>query len=453
MLISLVLIIINSLIVISVYFIKPKNFFLYWVSLTPYIQPILYIFFKPALTPFLEKFQPFLIHQLEPILLFMLLIVFRINKRFVKLNIILLPIFLLLLFISIQNFVVGLDVIPLIKNYLSVFWILAPFTLIISDRKVRPDRNTLIKFIVYFVYIQFFFCILNVLGFRIYDSAIKGGFEESLICGTFTRYNTMAEYLAIFFVFLSYEYWEYKRLNQKKYYVLGLLMGGMIFLSGSRMSLILYVLTVLFCIAIYKSKKIILLFLFAFSSLFTVFIIGNDHFSGQKADGGSGVERNLIGIIDLANSEDMTEGNTMSLSAYLLLEKMESPIIGNGRAYRKDSFYGTREDDVWDEGAYRVDATMAFMFVEYGIIGLLLFFFLFFSIFKGCYFYSEEHNKIFYWGVSLYFLLYSITDPGFWHYSIFSFFIIYVFSMNNKKQKGNPHLMTDRMAIEIKDSL
>lgn len=112
------------------------------------------------------------------------------------------------------------------------------------------------------------------------------------------------------------------------------------------------------------------------------------------------------------------------------------PILGNGRSYRKDYYYGKPTEAYNNEGSFKVDARLAFMFVEYGIIGLSLFFFLFFSIFKGCFMYIEEHKKVIYVGAMIYFLLNSITDSGFWDYIIFSSVLIYVFSINNNKNVG-----------------
>lgn len=119
--------------------------------------------------------------------------------------------------------------------------------------------------------------------------------------------------------------------------------------------------------------------------LFSTFVIGNDSFYGQNADEEAGFMRNLIGIVDLVNSEDLSQGSTLAL------------------------------------------------------LGLSLFFLLFISMFKGCYLYSEEHDKSLYMGIGIFFLLFSLTDGGFWDFFFFSFVFIYTFSIkSNKAQTRMP---------------
>ena len=203
-------------------------------------------------------------------------------------------------------------------------------------------------------------------------------------------------------------------------------------LSGSRMTLVLFVFTALYLFYVYNSKKVIIVSFLTIISLFGMYIIGNDSFLGQQADDGTGLERNLIGIIDLANSDDLSQGSTLALSVYLLIDKFNSPMLGNGKSARPINYYGHYTDTI-NETVYKTDARLAFMFVEYGVVGLSLFFFLFASMFKSCYLYSEEHCKYFYWGASIYFLLFSLTDNGFWDYIIFSTLFIYVFSIKYKR--------------------
>ena len=210
------------------------------------------------------------------------------------------------------------------------------------------------------------------------------------------------------------------------------IIGLIILMSGSRMSLFLFAFTSFYFFSVfYQNKKIV--FTIVLTSIFLSFyyLKGNESFSGQNADEGTGLERNVIGVVDLANSEDLSEGSTLSMSAKVLFLYFNSPYMGNGQLYREGCYYGDPTDpkDTYNNAdIYKTDARLAFMFVEYGIIGLCIFFYLFFSMFKGCYLYSEEHRKALYLGTGLFFLLFSITDNGFWDYLIFSSIFIYVFS-------------------------
>jgi hypothetical protein len=159
--------------------------------------------------------------------------------------------------------------------------------------------------------------------------------------------------------------------------------------------------------------------------------MGNDSFFGQGGNEGTGLERNVIGIVNVSNSDDLSEGSTLEMSAYILFSHYNSPLVGNGKGYRPEYYYGDPTDTYKNEFIYRTDARLAFMLVDYGIIGLLLFFYLYATLFKGCYLYGEEKTKYLYVGAFVYFFLYSLTDNGFWDYVIFSVIFVYAFSLKN----------------------
>lgn len=435
---GVVLLIIIILVGLTIYFVKPKLFFIYWLSIQPVFIPFFYILFKSSFTPFQDKLYPVYTGFAELFsYLILILSFFSIlkTKRVIrKVGVIIIPVVLLLLFLIIQNITVGFHINALSLNVRKVLWSVAPFLLLISNEKVRPKRATFVNYIYFFVSLQLFFCCLNLFGFRIYDILIES-YAASLVCGTFAGFNVMANHLAIFFFILTYEYLECKGIKRRQYYLMAYLIGLMIAMSGSRMCLLLFTFTIFYFIFNYKSKKYFLAVLFISACFIGVYIIGNKSYIGERADDGTGFERNLIGIIDLANSDDLSEGSTLSMSAYLLLFEFNSPLFGNGEAFRSSYFYGDPDiTEYKNENVYQVDARLAFMLVEYGILGLSLFFYLYGSIFKGCHLYSEEHRKSLYWGAGLYFLFFSFTDPGFWDLLMFSVLPIYVFSIKKKNK-------------------
>lgn len=429
---SIILLVIIILGGVIIYFIRPQKFFLYWLGIQPYIIPVSYMLFKTSFTPFIDKLYPTYCNFPEFFSYLILLMIipscikYKQNVR--NLLTILIPIVLLIAFLVIQNNFVGLHLGALSFSIKKVLWSVAPVVLLILNEKVRPNRNSLINFVICFVFVQVFFCFLNLLGLRIYEVA-NANFDDLLICGTFSRYNHMANFLVVFFIIISYEYLEYNGLKQTKFFFLTFLIGLLIIMSGSRMALLLFVFTGLFFVCVYQSKKKKVLTFLALGLFVIFYLIGNKNYSGEEANDGTGFERNLIGIIDLANSDDLSEGSTLAMSAYILLVHSNSPLIGNGRAYRGDYFYGHPDDTYNNENIFLVDARLAFMFVEYGIIGLSLFLYLYASLFKGCYLYSEEHNKYLYWMAGIFFTLFSLTDPGFWDLLMFSIIPIYVFSV------------------------
>ena len=420
---------------VAIYFLKPRYFFLYWLAIQPYVLPVFFILFTNSMLPIEDNYIPKLYFGNQNIMSELMLLLFCIS--YVKENNskllrgIFLPFLLLVSFLFIQNYNVGFRVGTLYANIITVLWIIAPFILLLIDKNIRPKRENLIKFIYCFVYIQLLFCVLNLVGFRIYGE-VTGIFDDSLICGTFTRYNHMANYLAAFFLILSHEYFKNQGVSGKKYYLTALLIGLLIIMSGSRMTFLLYMFTAIYFFCVYHGKIITILLSIVIVMLFSTFVMGNNLFYGQNADEESGFMRNVVGLVNLANSEDLSQGSTLGLSLYLLVSKFDSPLMGNGRAFRKDFFYGY-PTDIPNEGVYMTDARLAYMLVEYGILGLSLFFLLFISMLKVCYLYSYEHDKSLYVGIGIYFLLFSLTDGGFWDFFFFSFVFIYTFSIKNNK--------------------
>lgn len=412
-----------------IYIKKPKSFFFYWLGIQPYLLPVFFILLKPLFSPVEEKFLP--LYFSYPIALSNLLFILGVIKvlqkrRSISLRVIGVPLFMLMFYMLVQNLYVGFNWGALYTNYRELLVILAPFLLLYCDERVRPNRTGFVKYICIFVGIQGIFCFFNVLGFRIYGE-FSGIFDDSLICGTFARYNHMSNYLAAFFYVLSYEYHEYKGIRRSVYYFLALLIGIIVLMSGSRMTLILYSFTFLYFLCVYYGKKV-----FFLTSIVLVFIVGryvmgNNRFYGQSSDEGTGFERNLIGIVNYANSDDLSEGSTLALSASLLINKFNSPLVGNGQSYRNSNFYG-HNTDLINEFEYKTDARLAFMLVDYGIIGFFLFLFLYIGIYRGLSKYSSETNMYLYYGSFSFFLLFSLTDNGFWDYILFSVLLIYAFS-------------------------
>ena len=422
-------IIINTLLVIialAIYIKRPKMFFLYWISIYPFVLPIVYLFLNPFLTPIEETFEPVLITYPGVILFLMFFLAFP-KLGCPKLWVIMLPLSFLILFVSLKNIIIGLDIHALYDNVRDIIWIVAPSFLLITNKKVRPNRNSFIHYIFLFVLIQSIFCLLNLCGIKIYGNS-SVDWEENLICGTFMRYNHMANYLSIYYLILMYEYMEHKRIERKIFLIMAVVIGTIILLSGSRMTLLLFSFVSIFFVLIYKSWKYSIASLFAIASFVGIYIIGNDSFDGQKADGGTGFERNAIGIINLVNSDDISKGSTIDMSATVLYEYFKSPLTGNGKSYRKEYYYGKPDDTYHNEFIFKTDARLAFMFVEFGLFGIVLYTLLFISLFKSGHLYGEEHKKSFYWGLGIYFLLFSVTDPGFWEKVIFSIVFVYVFS-------------------------
>lgn len=397
-----------------VYFVKPKWLFLYWLSMQPFILAVYFFFFPAQAGPDL-LLHPIYFGYTKPLsyLVVFICILSLVKKKKELLHItVVIPIVLLSLFMVFQFVYKNSTVSGLYGNIKDVIFCSAPCLLLILCPKVRPNRNSVITFICFFVIVQLVFCIMNSFGFRIYSAAFDySDFSNNLISGTFARYNHMTNYLSSFFLVLLYAYFEDRSINKLLFIITSLIIGTIILFSGSRMSIVLFVFLSLFYVFYHNRKHIVKLSLVVLL-LIVIFplLANNDLFYGQKEDSGTGFERNVLGITNIINSSDLSEGSTIAYSLYLFNYKSTDILFGNGVSYSNHKYY---EDNVFtDVGAYKSDARYAFMIVEYGIIGFMLYMMLFYLMFKQLVIRFHKKQLLLY--VCLcYYLLFGVTDEGF----------------------------------------
>lgn len=421
---------------LSLFFWKPKIVFLYWLLIMPVFLPI-YFFFYPVYDA--TTFYDLYFNYKTP-LAYLAITIFCLTILEKKLYLkdikgIVIPMICLFMFLVLQNFLRGFHVKGLFWNIRAVVFFVAPLFALLINKKVRPEFHDLKLTMVFIIVLQLLFSVLNLLGYHIYPS-YEDDFSDHLISGTFARYNHMTNYICTMYMFISLEYFNEKSISRFFFVLLTIISGLLILFSGSRMCLILFVLIFgYFTFKIMKRKKIFLMIFLGGVLAFISLIIGNNTFAGQNADEGTGFERNLIGIINLANSTDLSEGSTLGGSFYLFLYKSDHLLLGNGMAYRMSNYY--LESDTVYESVFLTDARLAFMIVEYGIIGLALFAFLIISMMVfGSKVHTPPYRNLL-WLPLTYYFLFSITDEGVFDIVLFSMLFIYLFSIKKGNNKIN----------------
>ena len=434
MVMNFIVFLLLDLVGLMIYFRNPKRFFFYCISVQPYVMPFICL----PLQYWLDSDTIISINVGYSRALCMLMLMITIvsisqKKECLKgFKFLFVSCFLLISFFILKNLSVGFHFGALSMNIKEALYMLAPFILLAIDKRVVPDRKSFVVYIEWFVWIQVFFCFLNLFGFRLYGNIHDDSFDDSLICGTFTRYNHMANYLATFFFVLSNEYYKYKRISIKKYYILSSLIGLLIVFSGSRMTFVLYAFSIFYYVIIYYRKSIIgvlcvIVVLIASWKL----IAGNQDYYGMNQNDGEGLERTISGIVNVANSDDLSQGSTIALSVLLLESFFDSPLTGNGMSKRGSDFYYFSENA--SEKNFPTDARLVYMLVEHGIIGVLLYAFFFLSILKYTKFMGQEHERSFFLGALLFFVLFTITDDGIFDRIQLLIFVTYSFSYINNR--------------------
>ena len=100
-----------------------------------------------------------------------------------------------------------------------------------------------------------------------------------------------------------------------------------------------------------------------------------------------------------------------------------SPLWGNGLSWKGEYAYG----DI--DGNYKADARLAFVLVEFGIIGLLLFLFYFVKIFNATKRIVPITMKKSLLLVFVYFSIFTFTESGFFDLHCIPYLFIYYFSV------------------------
>ncbi len=150
----------------------------------------------------------------------------------------------------------------------------------------------------------------------------------------------------------------------------------------------------------------------------------------------SGIDRQLNGLASFVQSDTDDDHSTVALSTYLLNNYFDrSPLLGSGLSYKGEFAYGN-----WGNCTltlFRADARIAYMIVEYGIIGFLLYFTVFISIFihLSKKIAKEDGVKLLFCFV--YYILLTITEPGFFDRLCFPLLFVYVFCVLSPKHKSS----------------
>lgn len=411
-----------------VYIRIPKLFFVYWLSVPAFVVPLFFILFNPSYVgkQTIETFYMGFRAPLVYLLIFITIVEYLKTRRLRQKGYIL-PFFVLTFFLIAQNVLKGFNAEALLVNVREVLFLMMPTIALSISPRLRPKRKELINFLFLFIAIEAFFCILNSVGFRLYSKYSSGGsFADVFLCGTFLRYNHLTNYLTTFYLFLSTAYFTNRSIPRSGYIIVTIIVGFIIIMSGARISVILFFLTIGLFFLLYRSKYVVLLVIIAIVFAYAAPIMLSKFDVGTpNADQATGFERNITGLMDLFKSKNVDE-NTLTLSAFLLLTKFGDPLMGNGYAYRNTNQYEISGNI--DEITLQTDSRVAFMMVDYGIVGCLCFAFFFYGIIKcNRNRYGNKSRRL--WTILiLYYIAFTITETGIFDLVPFSMLSIYCFS-------------------------
>lgn len=432
------------------YFKRPNILCLYWLSLQPIVMPLFVLLFARDLDT--ESFEKlYFSYPVGVNYLFILILLKKLTQKkfpgFIVKSI-LLPIALIVVFLIVQGIFTHFSLSSIIRNSLLSFNTVCPLLLLIIEKRLRPNSIALKKFVIFVVGLQVLFCILNIFGVTAYPLLNQEeSFANHLISGTFGRYNHMTNYLTTLYLFITYDYYEKKGISNFYFILLSVVIGVIVLFSGARMSLVLFLFTLFVFFFIYKRHHVWKLLI-----LFVVFFVGwrlimsSEVKSNKEADEGTGVERNIAGLSSFMQKDLDDDDSTVSLSFYLLAFYFNNPVIGNGYAYMGEDAYVLNISI--NQSAFLADARIAYMIVEYGILGVFLFFILYLGIYKSLVNNSTTGNKCFYKIAYTYFFICTLTEGGFFDIGIFSMLYIYGF-----QHQVQPQSNVEKIDDEVNSSI
>lgn len=439
-----------------IYLRKPQFVFLFWLSFTPFAI----LLFSWGLNIYarddLASLQFYITGLTRNYFGLLIIIALCKRKKIPNITNLVALFFTLSIFFALHSYMNVFNKNIISANISEISALILPLLFLMIDKEAIPSQKNLLTYIFILLGIEALAAYLNTHGIYFYKASYISAYsaslqnsydyEKSLVSGTFPRYNMLGNYISTIFVFFTLEFLSKKKKNTKAFIFGSLIMLSIIALSGAKMSLFLAVLILSISLIIYGKKNIGLSFLFFIGiALCFNFLLQYHYNMEQQSDRFAGLFRQIEGFASLAQKSH--DGSTASISTYLLSKYFfHNPFLGNGLAANGEYAYGFFAYVGLTE--FKADARIAFILVEYGIIGFLLYALLLKNIYnilsknliKGA------HIKLII--CFIYFSILTITEPGFFDRVCFPMVYIYVFAFL-KKENNTPKINSINQNTDI----
>lgn len=397
-----------------IYFSKPKMLFIYWMFVQPVVVPlVLYVFPINIFDIFFNIYDQ-TYRALALLFLVVLIAEYLKGHKWRCQGLVLFAALLVFYLVLIQYPNVNFN------NMTMIFYYIAPCMLFSMNRNLCPDKDMVLKAIVVLIILQGVFCLLNITGFTVYPVSRQIG-DSKYLQGTFPRYNHMTNVLTTIFAILAFEL--FGRNKQKNIIrMMTVVVGLIVIFSGAKMSVAQYFYILIVCVLLYARKYFVQTLL---SVLFFILIVPTIFTSLKKVDS-DGLNRIVDGFTEIADSKNKGDVSTVALTTYLLTRKFDNPIFGNAYEGKNEMAYSYSNCTLT---VFKSDARIAFIIVDYGLIGLLLYIMFFKKSYDFCIqgVSQADKRKIMFLFLSL--VLQTITDKGLFDPTIFPYLFIYPYCL------------------------
>lgn len=402
-----------------IYVFRPKWFFLYSFSIEPLIFPLFANLEGVLDADLFQELQ--LCTDRIMLYLFTILISFEyfIKRRRVRgIRRITIIGGILITYIVVQNILIHFDGSVLYGPIRYIIILPLVVVLMLQNKNTIPPYKDSFVLLLIIVGLQAVWAVLELNGiypFLIFYTGFGAAFSESLISGTFIRFNNMTNFLTTVYLCFSFDYFLNKKITPIVFYLFSFIILCLILVSGAKMSIALFVFVwSVNIVCNWKQNKLIgigsVLFVLL---LFSVIDILSYAYPG--------IDRAMMGFNNIFEGSE--KGNTSSLSAYLYDNYFyRSPIIGNGLAWKGEYAYDTIKTLI----DFKADARLMYMLVEYGILGVTFYFIYFYNLFWMPAKNKSRHVRFFIYYSFAYFCIMTFTEGGFFDYCNVVMVLVYI---------------------------
>lgn len=444
---------------IFIYFTKEKWSLIYWLILQTFSLPFLSLIANCPFSNSLGEIKTSLINYTQYYLVTITILDILRHRTYYRsynkliLTLIIFSIYTLLTKLLISN---TFKTIP--STILDVFFQVFPFFYVFNYNKRKlPTNQSLWKIFKVIFITQFIVCGLNLLGIYLFiphyfDTIVQGIWDndiiikESKVAGTFDRYNSLANFLTTTVIFISILQHTIHIFTSKSYYTIICISFFIILITGAKISFLLFVIFHIFIIFRTKKnfKKIFIVSIFIVTT--AILAINSINIETTESNGLFGINRLITGLQSAVNISKEEDTSTLSLSYYLVDKYfLQAPFFGNNLTYKGDDAYGNFTNHYLD--LFVADARIALILVESGIIGLILFILCFKSVFSLM---KTNTKSQYQWPFTMlfyYFLLLTITEPGFYDKQIFPLLLFFYLFYKRESSSQNQDSPIDRKMI------
>lgn len=431
--------------IILLYFLRPSWLMLSWIILIPLLGPIIIPFTGITDSEMALQFLWLLWGVYNRAFLLIVLFLIFLKKRKFPGNILLFikPWAILAVYFVIHSILTHFDISIIYQNVIGALYTSLPMMVMILDPKTRPTITYFFGVIVLILMIQLVMIPFNMEGIIAYPIRYQEReyvqMEMGLVSGTFTRSNAMADFVSIAYLFFAVDYFTRKKIKSWFFIIISISCFILMFLSGSKMPIVSAVIALVLCVILFKRQYIL-----PICSVFVVaivMILVSWKSIEESTNDYPGVDRIVSGMTNFIESKKGKgeDDSTVKVSSHLINQYlMESPLIGCGYSYKgNERAYPLRFNSSFDLTLLKADATLALNLVEFGIIGLMLYLFYYFSLLKySSQFLVTKNKERVLLVIFIFFLLFSITEGGLFNRENYIIIFSYIFALQRYNEEN-----------------